>query len=114
MTTILLNLLLPHALELIGVALTLLIGFVAAKVSAWTGVQIEARHREALHSALMTGIRTAVARGLPMQQAVDLAIGYARDSVPDALARLKPSDVTLHNLARAKLQEATAAPAADR
>ena len=100
-----LNALAPHIVELIGAVLTLLIGLIAARISRWTGIQIEARHREALHSALMTGVRVALDRGLPRQQAVDLAVGYARSSVPDAMRRLAPAPEVLNNLARAKLAE---------
>lgn len=105
MTTILLNLLLPHLLELASALLAMSIGWAALRFHAWTGIQIEARHRDALHSALMTGARAALSRGLPVQQAVDYAVGYAQTSVPGAVAKLRPSEPVLQQLARAKLQE---------
>lgn len=95
----------PHLLEVIGGALTLLLGLLFAQIRAKTGIDIEARHREALHSALMTGIRLALSKGLKPQDAVKIAIGYAEQSVPDALRRLRPQGQTLEALARAKLAE---------
>ena len=71
-----------------------------------TGREIEARHREALHSALMTGARIALQRGLKPQAAVDMAIGYARTSVPDAIRELDPNEAVLTSRARAVLEEA--------
>ncbi|MFN3647853.1 MAG: hypothetical protein ACK4S2_15325 [Gemmobacter sp.] len=109
MTAVILDLLLPHLLELASGLLALAIGWAAMRFNAWTGIQIEARHREALHAALMTGARAAVSRGLPVQQAVDLAVGHAQASVPAAMKRLKPSEPVLRNLARAKVAEATQA-----
>ena len=106
MTGILINLLLPHLLDIASALLAGAIGWAALRFHTWTGIQIEARHREALHSALMTGARAALSKGMPMQQAVDFAVGYAQSSVPAAVAKLKPADPVLQQLARAKLQEA--------
>ena len=63
--------------------LTLIIGWLAAQARARWGIEIEARHREALHSALMTGVRYAVARDLK-EPNVDAkaAVDYVRTSVP--------------------------------
>lgn len=108
-TELLANLFLPHLLEIVGAALALLIGYAATAFTRWTGIQIEEQHRRALHSALMTGIRAALSRGMNPEQAVDHAKAYAETSVPDALGRLKPAPAVLQSLARAKLQEATAA-----
>ena len=77
----------------------------------WTGIQIEALHREALHSALITGVRTAFERNLPPAAAVDAAVSYAqRIGALDAIAALGASRETLGAIARAKLQEAVSAP----
>lgn len=110
MTALLSDALLPYVLALIGLALTLLIGWAAAQFTRLTGIQIEARHREALHAALMTGARAALSRGLPVQQAVEHAMGYAQTSVPGAIAKLRPPEPVLQQLARAKLQEAAQGP----
>ncbi|ACM00207.1 Hypothetical Protein RSKD131_0347 [Cereibacter sphaeroides KD131] len=102
----LLTTLAPSLLDLAGVALTALIGFATIRFQRWTGIQIEARHREALHSAIMTAARSAVARGLTREDAAEFVSSYARASVPDALKRLSPSAKTLETLVRSKLLEA--------
>jgi len=99
----------PHLLEIFGLLITLLIGWIAKRLRDWTGIQIEARHREALHSALMTGVRYAIERNLPPAAAVDTAVSYAqRIGAPDAIAALGASRDTLGAIARAKMQEAGA------
>jgi hypothetical protein len=55
--------LLPHALEILGAVLTVLIGWAADAARRNWGIQIEAKHREALQSALLTGARMAIQRG---------------------------------------------------
>ncbi|MFQ6777624.1 hypothetical protein V6Z69_20710 [Cereibacter sphaeroides] len=101
----LLTALAPSLLDLAGVALTALIGFATVRFQRWTGIQIEARHREALHSAIMTAARVAVARGLTREVATEFVSSYARASVPEALKRLSPSAETLEALVRSKLLE---------
>lgn len=96
----------PHLLELVGGALAALLSWAAMAARAKWSIDIEARHREALHSALMTGARMALDRALSQASAADLAVGYARASVPGAIKALRPSPDVLVNLARAKLQEA--------
>ncbi|RHZ95159.1 hypothetical protein D1114_10125 [Cereibacter sphaeroides] len=101
----LLNALTPSLLDLAGVVLTALIGFATVRFQRWTGIQIEARHREALHSAIMTAARVAVARGLRREVAAEFVSSYARASVPEALKRLSPSVETFDALVRSKLLE---------
>ncbi|MGC9449727.1 hypothetical protein [Cereibacter johrii] len=101
----LLTALMPGLVDLAGVALTALIGFATVRFQRWTGIQIEARHREALHSAIMTAARVAVARGLTREVAAEFVSSYARASVPEAMKRLSPSAETLDALVRSKLLE---------
>ena len=96
----------PHILELIAGLLSAVIGWAAMAAKRKWGLDVEARHREALHSALMTGARMALDRAISPQGAADLAVGYAEVSVPDAIRALKPSREVLINLARAKVAEA--------
>ncbi len=74
----------------VGVILALL-ALAYRRISAWTGIEIEARHREALQSALANGVRAAMAQGggMDVERVIDLASGYVERSVPDALAALK-------------------------
>ncbi|WP_182442390.1 hypothetical protein [Cereibacter sphaeroides] len=101
----LLTTLTPGLLDLAGVVLTALIGLAAVRFQRWTGIQIEARHREALHSAIMTAARVAVDRGLTRDVATEFVAAYVRASVPDALKRLSPSAETMDALVRSKLLE---------
>lgn len=96
----------PHLLELIAGLLSAVIGWAAMAAKRRWNIEVEARHREALHSALMTGARMALDRALSPASAADLAIGYAQVSVPDAIRALRPSSEVLVNLARAKVAEA--------
>lgn len=98
---------LPTLLQVIGSVLGLLLIWVTGTMKTRWGIEIEARHREALHSAIMSGIRAALTKGLGGTDAVKDALAYAEQSVPDAIAALSPSPDVLADLAQAKLREAT-------
>lgn len=98
--------LMPHLLELASVVVAILLAALFRALQARWGIEIESRHRDALHSALMSGIRAALGKGLSGQAAVDAAVSYARRSVPDALSRLDPDAGVLADLASSKLREA--------
>lgn len=74
-------------------------------------VDIEAKHRAALHSAIDTGVGLLIdtMQKHPTIAAPDMAIGtvldYVERSVPDAIRRLGPSRSQLEDMARAKLQQ---------
>lgn len=82
-----------------------LLGWAALAFQRWTGVQIEARHREALHSAIRNGVLQAASQGLTGTAASELVQGYVTESVPDALKRLAPPPDVLAGLIRAKMVE---------
>ncbi|QDP47441.1 MAG: hypothetical protein GOVbin2371_26 [Prokaryotic dsDNA virus sp.] len=69
------------------------------------GIEIEARHREAMHSAIMSGIRAALARGLNGPDAVQDVVDHVFRSTPDALHKLKPAPGVLENIIEGKLRE---------
>ncbi|WP_101342259.1 hypothetical protein [Cereibacter azotoformans] len=102
----LLTALTPSLLDLAGVVLTALIGFATVRFQRWIGIQIEARHREALHSAIMTAARLAMARNMAPDAAAAFVSRYVRNSVPDALKQLAPPAVTLDALIQSGLAEA--------
>ncbi|RJL08396.1 hypothetical protein [Paracoccus siganidrum] len=102
------NAAMPHLLEMLGLVLTGVITWAAAKARQKWGIDIEARHRESLHSALMSGAQMAAAGNLSFDAAIRIILEHVRNSVPDALAALTPSGATLRNLAEAKLAEAQA------
>ncbi len=105
----LMGLLAPHFPELIGALITALIGFIAAQIKARTGSELDARARDALHSALTTGAMLALARygrkaGVNQEAMVAEAVSYAKASVPDAIKRLGPVGSVLADLAVAKIE----------
>ena len=95
----------PLLIDLLAIVLMAALTWAAAWGKRKFGVDIEAKHRDALHSALMTGARLAAARQLTGPGALQLILDYVRKSVPDALATLAPSHAVLTDLADAKLQE---------
>ena len=95
----------PGIIDLIGLALTGIIGWAAAAARRKWGIEIEARYREALHSALMTGAQLAMKHELTGKAAIDLVLRYIKQSVPDAIGNLKPSPDVLTDLAKAKLEQ---------
>lgn len=82
-----------------------IVAYVALLARRWTGVQIEAKHREALHSAIRNGVLQAASRGMTGTDAARLVEGYVTESVPDALKRLAPEPNVLAGLIRAKMTE---------
>lgn len=103
---VLVNTVLPALLTIFSTVLSAFLIRAAAAAKARWDIEIEANDREALHSALMTGIRAALQRGMGPGDAVTAAMAHAQRSVPDALKRLKPSDSVLGGIAQAKLQDA--------
>ncbi len=98
----------PHLLDLLGLVLTGIIGWAASKARQKWGVEIEARHREALHSALLTGAQLALKHELSGKTAIDLVLRYIRESVPDAISGLDASPAVLTDLAKAKIEQLAA------
>lgn len=95
----------PTILEIAGVALAGALGWVAMVAKKRLGLDIEKRWQDSVHSALMSGVRAALQRGLVGQAAVDAAVDYAKASVPDAIKGLSPLQIVLADLARAKMDE---------
>lgn len=84
-------------LPLATVVITALIGWIASLVRKWTGIEVEAKRRQALQSALMNGVRYAIQQLSTGGKIVDLSsdewrerlieesMDYIESSVPDAL-----------------------------
>ena len=100
----------PHVAELLGLLLTIIIGIAARQLTAFTGVEIEKRHREALHEALMSGVMSALKHGpqVGMGTIKAHAIAHARQSVPDAMRALVPGETVLDDIAERYAREALA------
>lgn len=101
----------PHVLETIGALITLLLGWLTMQARARWGIEIEARHRDALHSAMMTGAQLALDGQLSGDAAKRLVMDYVRASVPDAIRALAASDGILMRMAEAKLAAQADRPA---
>lgn len=76
----------------IGLVITTLIGIGLALLKQKTGIDIEARHREALQSALLNGVIYAIQKtgwlpGKSTEMLLGEARNYAELSVPGALAK---------------------------
>lgn len=91
-------------LPLVSLAITALVAWATMMLQRWTGIQIEARHREALQSALENGARYAInllrQRGEPitLEKTAEIGAAYVRQSVPDALGYFKIGNVSLRDL----------------
>ncbi|MFI0477420.1 hypothetical protein [Paracoccus jiaweipingae] len=117
MTTILSELttaVMPALLQVIAGVLAILLARAAHTAKARWGIEIEARHREALHSALMSGVRAALSGGMSGSQVIRRAIEHATESVPDAMRSLRPDAEVLETIAKAKLRDALAPAGVDR
>ena len=82
--------LLTAILPAVGVLISAILLYGAAVLKQKTGIDIEAKHREALQSALMNGILFALQRagwvqGQPVDGLLAQARSYVESSVPDAL-----------------------------
>ena len=95
-------------LALFGVLLTFIINRAAGAVEATTGIRIEQNARDALHSAIRSGVEAALAEGpeAGFDQVKTLALYHARTSVPDAIATLVPGDGVLDRIALRYYREA--------
>jgi hypothetical protein len=96
----------PYLIEIVGTIVAVVIGAAANAARVKFGIEIEARHREAMHSAIMTGARAALLDGKTPKDAVQAAIAHTFRSTPDAVARLRPSDDVLSRLAEAAVAQA--------
>lgn len=99
----------PYFLEILGLIITALLGAAVKFAKDRFGIEIEARHRDALQSALMTGVRLALQRlghGASQRDIINAAVAYAHQSVPDAIQKLGPSVDLLGQIATSKLAEA--------
>lgn len=103
---VILSAVLPSLLDIAELAVAAVLVRISLIAKERWGIEIEARHREALHSALMSGVRAALASGLTGQAVVDAAIQHAARSVPQALERLGPTAEVITSIAEAKLREA--------
>lgn len=102
----------PVVLELAGVIVAALIGYVSVTLNRALGINIEAKHRDALQSALINGIGAGIAKlrapadniGIDVKSEVIAdGIRYVKGTVPDAIRFFGLTDERLRELLEAKL-----------
>jgi hypothetical protein len=95
----------PYVLALASAVIAAGVAWITRKVHQWTGINIEAKHREALQSALTNGARAAIGRYTPGGVAFDmksvpikLGVDFVLHSVPDAVKHfgLSEADIEKH------------------
>jgi hypothetical protein len=101
-----------YGVPLLSTAATIFIGIASTAFSRFTGITVEAKHREALHSAIMTGIGYAKSGLTPGGTAqsgpaiVDQVKEYVVKSVPDALEHFGlRKGAMLHDMIASKIEE---------
>ncbi|MCL4065909.1 hypothetical protein M3484_04950 [Pseudomonas sp. GX19020] len=99
--------LLPHLTEVASAVIAILLAGLFRILKTRWGIEIEARHREALQSAMMTGITAALSRGLKADAAIAAAIQHAAGAgARDAVEFFNLGVDDLKRLAEAKLHSA--------
>lgn len=85
---------------IIGLVLTVIINRAAGAFTAATGLEIEAKHRAALHEAIITSVQSAMQHGVAEAGETMKAhvMTHLRRSVPDALKALTPGDGVIDRL----------------
>lgn len=97
---------LPALMTFLGVAVPALLAWMGTILKQWANKQNQAVDRQALHSAMATGMASAEQKyegtGTTTQTKVAYAVDYAKKSVPDAIRDLKASTEVLTKIAQSK------------
>lgn len=110
----------PYIVDVLVAIMTALLGMIYAWVRAKFGIDIEAKHREALHSAVVTGLNLGAAKigGVLAGRTISVgspvvaeAMTWVARSVPDALGHFGITDAKLQELVLAKAQQVFGATA---
>ena len=91
----------------LGMVLTFFLNRAVGAFQAATGIRIEEKHMRALHSAIITGVESALKDGpeAGMDHIKASALSYAKQSVPDAIRALVPGDGVMDKLAERYVME---------
>jgi hypothetical protein len=115
--------LMPYVVAAVGAIISICVALITKYVHDKFGIDIEAKHRDALHSALLTGTTAALSHlgdrvgAIPIdvrKEVVRDAVLYAEQSVPDALKHFNITPEILAEMIQSKivLLEQKATPAA--
>lgn len=88
-------------LGVLGIILSIFLNRAVGVFQTATGLEVEKAARDALHSAIMTGVETALTEGPEesLEYIKKRAVTYAKNSVPGAIRTLVPGDGVLDDLA---------------
>lgn len=112
----------PYIVEIVGIAIAAALGWIFELIRRRTGLDIEAKHREALQSALTNAAGLVIAKTGDALEGfkpstgnvrMDEGIVYVLKSVPDAIAYFGLTPDKLRDLLEAKLGVVIAAPSAN-
>lgn len=102
----------PLLTELLSILIAALVGFLTVKLNKWLGLNIEAKHREALQLALKNGALAGLSKvqSMSANSTIDVkseiiaqALVYASKSAPDAIAHFGLTPQRLREMIEAKL-----------
>ena len=96
---------LPYLGDLLSLIIPALLYYAARTLRQWTGVQISQRHADRLSAAIQRGALLALERQLTGDRARALVIEYLRETVPEALRAVAPSEAALSLRADATIAE---------
>lgn len=94
--------LMPYFMEAVAGLLGLILIYLSSLARQWLGLKISEKDRQTLHSAALTGLRSAIqARSSdPIGDAVEYVMGQG---APEAVKRLKASSDTVAEIAKSKM-----------
>lgn len=95
-----LDILEPYLVSAFGVVVSALLAIATRQLTKWTGIEIEAKHRQALHEAIVSGVHSAVKHGIETGSGTFYAhvMAHVRESVPDAYKTLVRSEGVVRNI----------------
>ncbi|MEW5422637.1 hypothetical protein [Amorphus sp. 3PC139-8] len=102
----------PYVVEVAGILVAAALGWLSMRVNKMFGLSIEAKHREALQSALMNGVMRGLASvdkaadrtSIDLRSAVVAeGVRYVQDYAPDAVRHFKLTPDRLGDLLEARL-----------
>lgn len=99
---------LPYIGDLLALIIAYLVGRAVIAFRQYTGVQISQRHADRLSAAIQRGAVLALERQLTGERARALVLEYLRETVPDALRAVAPTEAALALRAEATLAEVRA------
>ena len=100
-------------LPIISLVITTMLGVAVAYIKKKYDIDVEVADRQALHSALQTGIQAAIQKServvdpayINKEKIISEAVSYAEKSVPDAVRRLEPTPEVMAHIALSKLAQ---------